>query len=708
MIKNYYSKLHDTGDNKRISQIEEFIDGTRLPHSMKLLIYNFLYFGEGEVADYADHAALDELHPKLEKEARRRHNLSDKEKILYYRKRKDNVTIVITDYGYSYKNDTDTPYWGEAYFYIPWESINRVEYDESIAKFEFFSSSSKIAFDTYNPYSIVKTENEEKCKLFAELLTTIAKCFYRDREIYKKALTDNAIPFSDKMEKCDLWLKYCVEYEECLDALFSKVDLYLAEYNANPNNSFLESSEAVLDDIITYDESKFNSHNHWFDIKPKWSKMEHRLTVEENEATQNRIRFYMAKIASLKGNLQEARQNIIRILGTDNYDDRRTLIKTLDDLESKESWQSYTTNISYQKRKLIMPLRDISGCNSRDIEVFRMDHIPSCILFPKGHPIQGTIYIGNPIVPNMYIPYEGYEFEFFKTKVYEYCRLLQCLGATEVSIKTIRGRSASEATSSANHTDGTLGVKAFSASAEQTTNAEKKRETSSSSELEIVQRFDPKQKPYVPDDLIWYKEQSDWQSKVQQRLTGNMLEFSQRMSTKETTFVSSAEAADIKAQAEFLWAKANINYNERTQSEFKVAEETEWLVSVKFKSLDEFENEDSTQKKATQEMPDNERKYKEEVLFYLEDNGVITDIERRFLDKKRIRLGVSDERAREIEESCMPQLTDAEREYVDALKDLGDADIHNPRIRRMLEHEREELGISEERAKEFEQQYIHS
>lgn len=708
MIKNYYSKLCDAGDNKRISQIAEFIDATRLPSSKKVLIYNFLYFGEGEVADYADHAALDELHPKLEKEARRRHKLSDKEKILFYRKRKYNVTFVITDYGYSYRNDTDSPFWGEAYFYIPWESINRVEYDESITKFEFLSSSSKIAFDSYNPYSIIKTENEEKCKLFAELLTTIAKCYYRDREAYKKALTDNSIPFSNKLEKCDLWLKDCVEYEECLEAIFGKVDVYIAEYNNNPSKAILESAETLLDSIITYDESKFNPDNQWLYIKPKWSKLEHKLTINEHEVTKNRIWFYKTKIASLKGNLQEARHNIIRILGSDSFEDRRTLIKALDDLESEELWQNYTTTVSYQKRKLIMPLRDISGCNSRDIEVFRMDHIPTCIQFPIGHPIPGTIYIGNPIVPNMYIPYEGYEFEFFKTKVYEYCRLLQCLGATEVSIKTIKGRSASEATSSTNHLDGTVGVKAFSASGERTTNADKKRETSSSSKLEIVQRFDPKQKPYVPDDLIWYKEQSDWQSKVQQRLTGNMLEFSQRMSTKETTFVSSAEAADIKAQAEYLWAKANINYNEKTLSEFKVAEETEWLVSVKFKSLDEFENEDSNQMKTTQEMPDNERKYKEEVLFYLEDNGVITDIERRFLEKKRIRLDVPEERAREIEESCMPQLTDAEKEYIEALKDLGDADINNSRIRRMLDHERDNLGISEERAKELEQQYIHS
>ena len=351
-----------------------------------------------------------------------------------------------------------------------------------------------------------------------------------------------------------------------------------------------------------------------------------------------------------------------------------------------------------------MPLRDISGCSSQNIEVFRIDNIPNSIKFPVGHPVAGTIYIGNPFVPNMYIPYDGYEFEFFLSKVNEYCRLLQCLGATEITIKTIKGRSASDSKEQISNINGSVGVKVFSASGEKNETQNYHNDRTASAGIEYYQRFNPNIKPFVPEGLIWYKEQSDWQSQVQQRLMGNMLEFSQRISTKETTFVSSSEVLDIKAQAEFLWSKANINYNEKSKTEFKSSEETEWIVSVKFKSLDEFDD-NKTSQKPQKELSDNEEKYKEEVLFYLEDNGVITDIERRFLEKKRVRLGISEERAKEIEEECLPQLTSEEKEYIEALKELGDADLQNPRIRRMLDHEREDLGISEERALELEKQY---
>ena len=405
--------------------------------------------------------------------------------------------------------------------------------------------------------------------------------------------------------------------------------------------------------------------------------------------------------------MREARQNILSILGSKNYKEKRSIIRNLDELESEEKWQEYTSNVEYTKRKLIMPLWDIAGCNSSNIEVFRMDHLPRSIQFPTGHPVPGTIYIGNPFIPQKYIPFEGYELEFFLSRVNEYCRIMQCLGATEISIRTIKGKSASEVKDKGVEVDLSGNAKAFSGSTSVNYQKKQSEERTSHTGIEIVQRFDPSISPYVPEDLIWYNDEPDWKSKVQQRLNGNMLEFSQKISTAQKSYVSKSQLIDVKAQAEYIWAKANLNVNIKSESEFKETEETEWVVYVKFRSLKEFEH-DAPKQNTKQKLADNEEKYREEVLFYLEDNGVISDIERKFLEKKRIRLGISEECAKIIEESCMPQLTDAEKEFIDALKDLGDADIQNPRIRRMLDHEREDLGISEERAKELEQQYLHS
>ena len=637
-MKSYYQRLKDNGDTERISRIEKVLNATRLPKTLIEKVFDFLHWG-----GFSDCIALDEISLKLEKEANRRHQLSDEETILFYRKRKDSVTFVVTDYGFSWKNNSGDSDYGSEYLYIPWECVDRVEYDENYW-IEFYSSSSKDPFLCLCGWNAIKYK---ECRLFAELLTAIARCFYRDRdELYRKKVMDNSLPFHDRLKASEMWLTYCVEYPECLDALFSKVDILLSECRITNNYEYLDSAEDVLDGIPVVDDLKFKEKGDKFAIKPAWLKIRHEITKEENDAIRNRIRRARVEIACLKGKWQEARQNVIRILGSNGVQEKRELIKLLGELESDDNWQNYTSAVDYHRRKFIMPLKEISGCNSDTIDVFQIDHLPSCIDFPVGHPVAGTVYIGNPFVPNMYKPFEGYEYEFFLSKVNEYCRLLQCLGATEISIRTLKGKSASGMTASNVHVDGSAGSKRASFSAEVNYRNQKRQEASSLTEMEIVQRFAPMRKPYVPDGLVWYKEEVDWQSKVQQRLNGNMLEFNQRISTKETSFVAATEILDIKAQAALLWKKANINVDIKSESEFKSSEETEWLVSVKFKSLDEFTDTTSC---------DNEDKYKEEVLFYLEDNGIVTDIERHYLEKKRVRLGITAERAKEIEEACLQQ-----------------------------------------------------
>ena len=97
-----------------------------------------------------------------------------------------------------------------------------------------------------------------------------------------------------------------------------------------------------------------------------------------------------------------------------------------------------------------------------------------------------------------------------------------------------------------------------------------------------------------------------------------------------------------------------------------------------------------------------EKKYKEEVLFCLEDGGSISDDDRKYLDRKRNKFGISLERAEEIESMCKPQLTENEQEYLDTFKEMTSDGEISDRMRRLLVRERESLGISQERAEEIE------
>jgi hypothetical protein len=123
--------------------------------------------------------------------------------------------------------------------------------------------------------------------------------------------------------------------------------------------------------------------------------------------------------------------------------------------------------------------------------------------------------------------------------------------------------------------------------------------------------------------------------------------------------------------------------------------------SVEDEEDDEYDDENDD------DLTEEEARYLEDVEFYLEeDGGVITPEARDILQRKCKRWGISEERANEIEQMCISSnagYTNEEKEYIEIYQELSAHGEITERKRRMLERERESLGISEERAKELEE-----
>ena len=99
---------------------------------------------------------------------------------------------------------------------------------------------------------------------------------------------------------------------------------------------------------------------------------------------------------------------------------------------------------------------------------------------------------------------------------------------------------------------------------------------------------------------------------------------------------------------------------------------------------------------------DSEKEYLDMVRDCLGD-GEIGVRERKLLDKIRVKNGISEERAKELEATLStPQLTDDEKEYLEAFKDACEDGKVSEKQRRLLEKLRVMYGISEERAMELE------
>ena len=111
-------------------------------------------------------------------------------------------------------------------------------------------------------------------------------------------------------------------------------------------------------------------------------------------------------------------------------------------------------------------------------------------------------------------------------------------------------------------------------------------------------------------------------------------------------------------------------------------------------------------RKMNQSQSDNssaESEYLEEVRACLSEDGEISSSERRLLNRLREKLGISERRAQELEDSLnSSQLTSDEQEYLEEYRACLEEGEISSKERRLLDRLRDKLGIHPSRAKELE------
>lgn len=426
-------------------------------------------------------------------------------------------------------------------------------------------------------------------------------------------------------------------------------------------------------------------------------------------------------IEQVADDVRSARNCFIAAMDSEDFDLKKNA-KNSYELLTREisSDKSSFLNDDYNKRKFLFTVsndKQIPGCYDKEDNVqwiFSLGLIPDYINFPVGHPQPNTLYIGHPLKPGVYIPFENATEQLFMEKVRELCYLAQCLGAVEIKFKRIKGLDVSNSESSCLERSGEAGRKFLNVGGSLGVSGSETNTYSSKDGVELVQCYSPIKKPFCPEGMVWYDSDPTWQTLVKQRLNGNILSYVEHVSSIETTTVSSNQLMSLKGSFEYLFAKASGAYDAKTDKTFSKTEEIEWEIDMKFKPLQDFDNAYVTNSQATDsidqslnsELSEDEIAYKEEVEFCLEDASEIDVHSRKFLERKRQKLGLSETRAQEIEDMVKASLvsfTDEEKEYMEALDDVIEDGVIPDNVRRLLERERKSLGISEERAKELEE-----
>lgn len=598
-----------------------------------------------------------------------------------------NQGLVITDCGVICIPDNDDV---DDRIHILWENIDHVEYkDELLYFFGYGDRDNNCPIHISHFLKNVTNETKQGAgEIFQRIFTCMAQTQVKESryDIYKKTAdqVDHLIDIGKKEEALQLALKYRGQQQ---DAALTREIAWLYHCKGQDNKAIQILEEDINSTPI--ENTKLRSF----------------LAYQEYSIYDNNKDYFNAR----KGSLYVLR-NAPADLWSDSKDISILEDATNDFHKYEDYYIQHFLEQPYNERKLIVPVQSYSDLSQKKLAVIDINNLPA-INFPMGHPVANQLYVGHPYIPSKYIPFENYELELIEDKVREFSQIMQYLGAMEINIESINTSSNNRDVKVDQKLSGSADYKLISASANAERHATNKFLEDISQHINLHQRFYPKNPPMLPEGLVWYQNEPSWQRLYNQRMQGTLLEHEERIETKKSQVVENSELKQISAEVKWLFVQANGNWEQSMEEKFEAHDNAILSIHVKFAPLESLQGGTFISQSQTnptvsalpQSLTEEESEYLEELKACLEEDSEISVKERRLLNRLRDRLGISEERAEELESSLLkPQLTEEEQEYLEEYKACTEEGELSPKEIRLLNRLRINLGISEERAKELE------
>lgn len=558
---------------------------------------------------------------------------------------------------------------------IRWWEITKVSYENE--HFMFFNSEGKI-FKNINVRAFLPKEISTSTGVdFSEGLTSVASIAPNPLQLAQEN------KYSEAIEA----VNYYITIESSIELYVTRAFIYYDRaIKSNDNKNLLQEALTEIEKTI----------DHCKDHKECWE-----------------LHKYKGHILELMGKTTNSRNAYMRSLAEAPEEQKYELQNRITKLEEANAdlWDNYTLRVPYKERKYIMLVEDskIKNCAVSGITIFNSSNVPSCINFYDNMPLNNELYVGHPYNPSVYIPYNQAEDILFQDKIQEFCYILQQLGAEEITITSLKGRKINKTNNKKEELEvaANAGIfaNAFLNICSSTSNL---MDRTSHEQYDVKYVYDPIDMPEMPSETIWYQNQPKWQQLVQSRIDGNTLEYTECISSKLTFFTSSSEKEDIKAKLKVLMANIEGRSYEEEEKQLREEIETIWRVSVKFRSKNLLQEKSQSRNTISSTLTYKEKEFLNEVRFCIEDDGIIDNSEQIYLNKTREKLGLTEERAKELQESLLkPQFTENEKEYINALSELMiDGQIPES-AQRIVERFRNLYEIDEQRANEIEKKYAH-
>ena len=553
---------------------------------------------------------------------------------------------------------------------IKWWEITKVSYENE--HFMFFNSEGKnfknINVRTFFPKEIPTSTGV----CFSEGLTSVASIAPNPLQLAQEN------KYSEAIEA----VNYYITIESSIELYVTRAFIYYDRaIKSNDNKNLLQEALTEIEKTI----------DHCKDHEECW-----------------KLHKYKGHILELMDKITDSRNTYMKSLAEAPEEQKYELQNKITRLEEANAdlWDNYILRVPYKERKYIMLVEDskIKNCAVSGITIFNSSNVPNCINFYDNMPLNNELYVGHPYNPSVYIPYNQAEDILFQDKIQEFCYILQQLGAEEITITSLKGQKINETNNKKEELEVAANAGRFgNASLNIDSSTSNLMDRTSHEQYDVKYVYDPIDMPEMPSETIWYQNQPKWQRLVQSRIDGNTLEYTECISSKLTFFTSSSEKEDIKAKLKVLMANIEGRSYEEEEKQLKEETETIWRVSVKFRSKKLLQKDTLPQPNSATALTNNEDEFLNEVRFCLDNDGIIDSEEQGYLDKVSQKLGLTQTKAQELQNSLIsPQLTDNEKKYIEAISERTIDGKIPPSSQRIVERYRKLYEVSSQRAEELE------
>ena len=579
-------------------------------------------------------------------------------------------STLFTDAGISFFNEEIEM---EEPLFIPYEAIKRVEYKDGQFIFSLENGEDIPVDDEFFIFN--RDQVNRYSKIFTNFINDVAKLFVNQDSIYWEEL-QKYVQTEDNIKIIEVTKKYIEDNGE--DGEYSIESFYI-KANALVDT---EQYDEALDDIETAEEL---------------------CPVEDS---------YFIQILSLKidicNALEDYEEAIKTLINCIQLSSDKKLTKNLVEIfvETYANYKNEFLELENDDKKIIYITDNLKYISDHFKSLIRKD-LPD-IGFPVGHPIDDQFYLAHPYLEKKYIPMQNYENLLFSDKVRELSYILQCLGATSIEIESVKGSSVESVSNSSIDFSVEANIKIHSGSVSKSLKNNSMSSNKSLSQLATKQKFTPTKRPYLPDLLLWYHHEPEWQQIYQQRTNGNLDSHSIIIRNQFSQLDKESLFNKIKAEYENLIIKIDGDFSQSISKQFKEEGYTEWKVNVQFAPISKLHEENTVASIPIASFSKEENDFLEMVTDAFEDN-IISDDERKLLNKRRDKLNISKERAEELERIALKSVnnfTSQEEEYIEILKDSFDDGVISSDERNLLNKKRDRLGIAIERANELEKLII--